>query len=61
MYANPKTGVNVTLRYKNKSHRLNGKFGQVVIAGRGKPRNHGVKIDGVIYVIPCGQLMPLKG
>lgn len=60
MYANPKTGVNVVLRYKNKQHKLNGKFGRVVIASRGKPRNHGVRVDDVTYVIPCGQLFPLK-
>lgn len=60
MYANPKNGADVVLRYKNKRHDLNGKLGQVVIASRGKPRNHGVRIDGVTYVIPCGQLFPLK-
>jgi len=60
MYANPKVGANVTLRYKNKQHKLHGKLGQVVISGRGKPRNHGVKVDNTTYVIPCGQLFPLK-
>jgi len=35
---------------------LHGKTGIAVIASRGKPRNHGIEIDGVMYVVPCGNL-----
>ena len=36
---------------------LHGKIGTVKIANRrGKPRNHGIEIDGVLWVVPCGNL-----
>ena len=28
----------------------------VAIPSRGRPRNHGVKVDGRIVVVPCGNL-----
>lgn len=37
---------------------LHGKTGIVVIVSRGRPRNHGVLIDGVIYAVPAGNLQP---
>ena len=40
---------------------LHGKIGVAVIASRGKPRNHGIKIDNIIYVVPCGNLRTIKG
>jgi hypothetical protein len=63
MLANPRQGDRVIIRYaKAKVARspstfpLHGKTGTVEIVGRGKPRNHGILIDGVLYVVPCGNL-----
>lgn len=37
--------------------KLHGKVGVVKIVARGPgPRNHGVEIDGNLYVVPCGNL-----
>ena len=33
-----------------------GQVGRVVVASRGKPRNHGVTIDGKLVIVPCGNL-----
>jgi hypothetical protein len=33
-----------------------GRTGVVVVASRGKPRNHGIDIDGTLVVVPCGNL-----
>jgi len=62
MMANPRAGQRVRIRYAARKRRfmplpLHDKVGTVVIVGKGKPRNHGVEIDGELYVIPCGQLM----
>ena len=35
---------------------LHGRIGTVVVRSRGKPRNHGVEIDGALFVVPCGNL-----
>ena len=35
---------------------LHGKTGTVAIRSRGRPRNHGIQIDGRLYVVPCGNL-----
>ena len=63
MLANAKVGQRVKVRYSPKRDRgfwdrmpLQGKAGEIIIAGRGRPRNHGVLIDGTIYVVPCGNL-----
>ena len=59
MLSNPKPNDRVEIRYakhKRSIAKLHGKRGVVVIAGRGRPRNHGVEVDGVLYVIPAGQL-----
>lgn len=56
---------------------LHGKVGRVVIVGRYRkapkvgvavegcrqrgPRNHGVEVDGIVYVVPCGNIRPIKG
>jgi hypothetical protein len=38
---------------------LHGKVGTVRVVARGKgPRNHGVMIDGALWVVPCGNLRP---
>lgn len=64
MMANPKVGARVRVRYARKKlersshvYHLHGKVGRVVIAGKGKPRNHLVEIDGVRFVVPCGNLV----
>lgn len=57
MLANPKPGQKVQINYKDKTMPLQGKKGEVQIVGKGKPRNHGIKIDGTLYVIPCGNLI----
>lgn len=64
MMANPKVGQKVKVWYKKKLadwFPLHGKVGVVVIVSKGKPRNHGVEIDGVMYVIPCGNLFKVEG
>lgn len=59
MVSNPKPGQRVVLRYaKRRAHlfHLHNAAGVVRIAGKGKPRNHGVEVGGVIVVVPCGNL-----
>ena len=36
---------------------LQDRVGTVVVVGQGKPRNHGVRIDGEVYCVPCGNLV----
>lgn len=59
MIANPRPGQAVMVWY-NKSvaarRPLHGQVGVVAIPSRGRPRNHGVVISGVLHVIPCGNL-----
>jgi hypothetical protein len=33
-----------------------GRVGTVEIRGIGKPKNHGVWIDGALVIVPCGNL-----
>lgn len=64
MMLNPRIGQRVQCWYRKAvSHLfpLHGKVGTVVIASRGKPRNHGVIIDGRLYVVPCGNLRRVEG
>ena len=59
MIVNPRYGHVVQVWYRASVRDimpLHGKLGGVEIVGRGRPRNHGVKIDGRGYVIPCGNL-----
>jgi len=59
MIASPKTGQRVQVWYRESLRGfmpLHGKIGKVVVSSRGKPRNHGVEIDGTMFVIPCGNL-----
>ena len=63
MLANPKIGQAVKIHYsKRYAHTmpLHGKIGTVRIRSKGKPRNHGVEVDGQIWVIPCGNLIKVK-
>ena len=59
MLANPKKGQLVRIRYNQRiapAMPLHNKVGTVHIVSRGKPRNHGVIVDGLLYAIPCGNL-----
>ncbi len=63
MMANPRPGQTVQVWYKKSLANwfpLHGKIGVVRIASKGKPRNHGVEIDGQLYVIPCGNLRKVQ-
>ena len=37
-----------------------GRVGKLVVVSRGKPRNHGVEIDGRIVCVPCGNIVAFK-
>jgi ribosomal protein L21E len=59
MLSSAREGDTVRVHYRPSVARfmaLHGKTGRVVVASRGRPRNHGVEIDGVLYVIPAGNL-----
>lgn len=59
MMLNPRRGSVVQVWYRAgvRDHMpLHGQIGVVLIPSRGRPRNHGVEIDGTLYVVPCGNL-----
>lgn len=58
MLLNPRLGQRVQVWYRPSLRWLpyHGKFGVVTVVCRGKPRNHGVRIDGVDVAVPCGNL-----
>lgn len=59
MIASPRVGqlVQVWYRVGVRDHMpYHGRIGKVVISCRGKPRNHGVRLDGRVVVVPCGNL-----
>ena len=59
MIVNPRIGQTVRIHYNAKAAPYmpyHGKIGTVEIVSKGKPRNHGIRIDGVLVVIPCGNL-----
>jgi len=59
MLANPKLGQKVQIwyaRYYRHFMPLHGLTGIIVEVGKRKPRNHGIDINGMVYVIPCGNL-----
>jgi len=56
---NPKIGQEVQVWYRAGVRLvapLHGKVGRVAERGRGRPRNHAVKIDGLTFIVPCGNL-----
>ena len=60
MMVNPRLGQCVRIHYaKRYGHLmpLQDKVGPVIVVGQGKPRNHGVMVDGVLYCVPCGNLV----
>lgn len=64
MLSNPEVGQAVELRYSPGRRRLthlHGKAGTVVVRGKGRPRNHGVMVEGTLYVVPAGQLRKAEG
>lgn len=60
MVSSPKVGQRVQCWYRDRTMPLHGLIGVVRIAGRGRPRNHGVEVGGVLVVIPAGNLRPPK-
>lgn len=64
MIANPKPGTRVRLAYalkRRKFFTLHDKLGTVVVVGRGRPKNHLVRLDGGgLVVVPCGHLIATK-
>lgn len=60
MLVSPRIGQEVDLRYgllRRPVAPLHGCTGIVRIVSRGPgPRNHGVEVNGTLYVVPCGQL-----
>jgi hypothetical protein len=61
MISSPKVGQRVQVWYRKEWAAFmpwHGKLGTVVVASRGKPRNHGVFIPGfaTIVVVPAGNL-----
>jgi hypothetical protein len=59
---NPRRGQRVRLHYAKRSWGwavFQGRTGTVSVPGRGKPRNHLVRLDdGPDVVVPCGNLVP---
>jgi hypothetical protein len=59
MMLNPRIGSEVQVWYAaawREVMPLHGRIGIVRIRSRGRPRNHGIEIDGRIIAIPCGNL-----
>lgn len=59
MLVHPRIGTDVVVWYRAgmREHMpFHARMGKVVIRGKGKPRNHGVEIDGQMIVVPCGNL-----
>ena len=59
MLSSPRIGTAVQCWYAapaRPARPLHGLTGVVVTVSRGRPRNHGVLIDGRVYAVPCGNL-----
>lgn len=60
MIVHPRIGQWVRIRYGKKytvKPFLHDRIGKIVYRARGPgPRNHGVLLDGRVYVVPCGHL-----
>jgi hypothetical protein len=59
MIASPKIGQLVQVWYRPVLRDVmpyHGRIGRVVVVSRGRPRNHGVMLDGQTVVVPCGNL-----
>ncbi len=61
MLANPKIGRIVKIWYRKSNRHLpyHGEKGKIVVASKGKPRNHLIEMaSGATVVVPCGNLQP---
>ena len=59
MLSCPKVGTVVQVWYAARWRDfmpLHGRIGIVKVSSRGRPRNHGIEIDGVVWVVPAGNL-----
>lgn len=59
MIVNPRIGQRVQIWYRaglRDAMPLHGRVGGVEVRSRGRPRNHGGRVGGVLYVVPCGNL-----
>lgn len=59
MMLNPRLGQRVQIWYRAAVRfgmPLHGKVGVIKVVSCGKPRNHGVEADGILYSVPCGNL-----
>ena len=65
MLTNPPLGFTAQVWYRKRMREFmpyHGRTGKITIVGRGKPRNHGIEIDGKTIVVPAGNLRkPKKG
>jgi hypothetical protein len=64
MILNPRPGQRVLIWYRPVLRDVmpyHGRQGTVVVVSRGKPRNHGVLIDGRMIVFSCGNLRKVPG
>jgi hypothetical protein len=60
MMLNPRIGQRVRIHYRASLRAImlfHGRIGTVRIVGKGRPRNHGIEVDGVMTVIPAGNLV----
>ncbi len=63
MIVNPRIGQRVRIHYRaavSVHMPYHAHIGIVRIRGRGRPRNHGIEIDGQIISVPCGNLQREK-
>ena len=64
MIVHPSIGQRVQCWYRESARKLvttHGKTGVVKIVARGPgPRNHGVEIDGELFIVPCGNLRKIE-
>ena len=63
MLCNPRLGQRVRIHYRTVLRGalpLHGSVGIVRVVGKGKPRKHGVEIDGQLFVVPCGNLQKVN-
>jgi len=58
MLTNPPIGYTAQVWYRKDMRWMpyHGKIGKITIVGKGRPRNHGIEIDGKTIVVPCGNL-----
>jgi hypothetical protein len=59
-----RVGLAVRIHYNAKrapSMPCHGKVGRLAVVSRGKPRNHGVEVEGRVVVVPCGNVYAFRG